>query len=207
MGKAVYRASQSFLRCLFRLMGGLETEDAGKMPPSGSLIVASNHASFWDPMILGAAFDRPLHFMARKTLFDVPLFNWLIRQNNAFPLDREGDSREALRVFGEKLDAGQAVVMFPEGTRSRDGFLGTVRPGVGMLAFRNSTPVLPVYIWGGYQSWPRGRLFPRPHRMRVVAGDVILPLSGGEGRKDGQRRIVAELDSQLRELEKRAWRR
>ncbi len=187
-------------------MGGLEVRGQEYVPPEGQLIVACSHASHLDPMILGATFDRPLHFMARRTLFDVPGFAWLIRQNQAFPLNREGDSREALRSFGEFLDRGSAVVMFPEGTRSQDGLVGEMKPGVGMLAVRNLAPVLPVYIWGNYQSWPRGRSFPRRHRLKALIGPVIIPREGKEIRKEEQGRITDAVGAALRRLELEGWR-
>jgi 1-acyl-sn-glycerol-3-phosphate acyltransferase len=205
MSLLVYKTSRAILRCLFYLGGGLTVHGQENVPPAGPLIVAANHASHLDPMILGAAFDRPLHFMARRTLFDVPGFAQLIRWNNAFPLDRGGDSREALRVFGERLECGNAVVMFPEGTRSPDGVMGEMKPGVGMLAVRNAAPVTPVYIWGSYAGWPRGRRFPRPHRLKVYIAPAITPAADVSLRKDEQRRVTREVDAALRSMERRAW--
>lgn len=205
MGTRLYMASRAFLRVSFRLGGGLEVHGQENVPPSGPLIVASNHASHLDPMILGAAFDRELHYMARRTLFDVPGFAWLIRNTNAFPLDRDGDSREALRVFGERLDMGNAVVMFPEGTRTLDGAVGEMKPGIGMLAVRNGAPVVPVYIWGSYLSWPRGKSFPRPHRLKVYIDPPLVPGADKSIRKEEQRRITEGVDQALRRLERVAW--
>lgn len=205
MSLIVYKSSRTFLRCAFWLGGGLEVHGQENVPPDGPLIVACNHTSHLDPMILGAAFDRSLHFMARRTLFDVPGFAWLIRNNNAFPLDRDGDSREALRVFGERLEMGNAVVMFPEGTRSLDGTVGEMKPGVGMLAVRNTAPVLPVYIWGSFQSWPRGRSFPRPHHLKTYIAPVITPSADKAVRKEEQRRVTEEVAAALRNMERIAW--
>ncbi len=205
MGLAVYKTSRAILRCLFSLGGGLTVRGQENVPADGPVIVAANHASHLDPMILGAAFVRPLHFMARRTLFDIPGFAQLIRWNNAFPLDRGGDSREALRVFGERLEAGNAVVMFPEGTRSPDGALGEIKPGVGMLAVRNAAPVVPAYIWGSYLSWPRGRTFPRPHRLKVDIAPAIIPSADKAVRKDEQRRVTLEVETALAAMERRAW--
>ena len=206
MGLFVYTCSRTFLRCAFFVGGGLKVFGQENVPPEGALIVACNHTSHLDPMILGAAFDRTLHFLARRTLFDVPGFAWLIRQNQAFPLDRGGDSRDALRAFSARLEGGNAVVMFPEGTRSTDGALGEMKPGVGMLAVRNLTPVLPVYIWGSYLAWPRGRSFPRPHSLRVYIDKVITPKPDKELRKTEQQRITAEVGASLAAMEKLAWR-
>ncbi len=205
MSQIVYTASRTFLRVAFWTLGGLEVHGLQNLPMTGPLIVACNHASHLDPMVLGAAFPRPLNFLARRTLFDVPVFRWLIHHNNAFPLDREGDPREALRTFGERLDQGAAVVMFPEGTRSSDGALGEIRPGVGMLAVRNYVPVLPVFVWGSYQSWPRGRGYPKPHHLKALMGEVIVPNPDKTLRKSEQLRINHEVGAALRRLEKQAW--
>ena len=186
-------------------MGGLEVRGQEHVPETGQLIVACSHSSHLDPMILGAAFERDLHFMARRTLFDVPGFSWLIRQNQAFPLNREGDSREAIRAFGELLEQGKAVVMFPEGTRSYDGVVGEMKPGIGMLAVRNAAPVLPVYIWGTFQSWPRGKRFPSRHRLKALIGPVIPPGGDGAGRKEEQQRVTGEVEQAIRGLERSAW--
>ena len=206
MGLFVYKCSRAFLRCAFFAGGGLKVFGRENVPREGPLIVACSHASHLDPMILGAVFDRPLHFMARRTLFDVPGFAWLIRQNQAFPLDREGDSREALRAFGERLEDGNAVVMFPEGTRTPDGALQEMKPGLGMLAVRNLAPVLPVYIWGSYLAWPRGKRYPLPHSLRAYIGKTIVPNPDKNVRKAEQLRITEATAEALAEMERIAWR-
>ncbi|MCC8108914.1 MAG: 1-acyl-sn-glycerol-3-phosphate acyltransferase [Planctomycetes bacterium] len=143
--------------------------------------------------------------MAMRTLFDWPGFSWRIRQNFAFPLDRDGDSRDALRAFGDRLQQGNAVVMFPEGTRTHTGSLQEMKPGVGMLAVRNLTPVLPVYIWGSFQSWSRSRSFPRPHHLKVLIDPPIVPSGDKALRKAEQARITEETGAALARMEKAAW--
>lgn len=206
MGALVYNAARWFLRRAFWCTGGLEVRGKENVPADGPLIVACNHASHLDPMILGAAFDRSLHFMARRSLFAVPGFAWLIRQTQAFPLNRDGDVRDAMRVCGGLLEQGAAVVMFPEGTRSYDGVFGAMKPGLGMLAVRNAAPVLPVYIWGSFQSWPRGRSFPRRHRLKALIGPPLFPSGEKEARKEEQERIGKAVGESIRHLEQEAWR-
>ena len=135
MGLRLYYTSRSLLRVLFRLTGGLEVRGVERVPMTGPLVVASNHASYLDPMLLGAALPRPLAFLARKTLFDNLFFGWFIRSHFAFPLDREGDIREALRSFSEQLAAGRAVVMFPEGTRTSTGKLADITGDKATVSF------------------------------------------------------------------------
>lgn len=205
MGLPAYKTARWLLRRLFWMTGGLEVFGKENCPMDGPLIIACNHASYLDPMILGAAFERPMYFMARKTLFEFPVFGWLIRQTLAFPLNREGDSREAIRAFGQLLSEDNAVLIFPEGTRSSDGNLGEIKAGIGMIAARNPAPILPVYIWGSYQSWPRQQKFPHPHHLKVVIGKVIPQVDKEADRKTEQQRIVDDVGSAFKIIEAIAW--
>ena len=211
MGERCYKTAAWGLRRLFALAGGidwmrgrgsgLEVRGQANMPASGRLLVASNHASFLDPMLVGCALPRPIHFMARKSLFK-PIFGWMIRNVLAFPVDRDGDPRNAFRAVGDLLEQERAVGIFPEGTRSETGRMGEVKAGIAMLASKYRAPVLPVYAWGTFQSWPKGRKLPRPHRTKVFAGEVIPPPEPG---KDAQRVWLAQLTATMLDLERQAW--
>ncbi len=203
MGKYFYSLSEFVLRRVFWMAGGVSTFDFDRMPPEGAMIVASNHASYLDPIILGTFLPRQVNFMARETLFD----NWLLGKAIgglfAFPIDREGDSRKALRTFGERLEKGNAVIMFPEGTRTTTGYLQPLKPGVGMISVRYNAPILPTYVWGTYQSWPKKQRFPHPHRFKIYLGEPITPRSNlvGTEKKAEQQRMVKLLDLELHRLE------
>ncbi len=207
MGIALYSFSRFILRRLAAAFNGLEVRGQGNAPREGPLIVAANHTSYLDPIVLGTALDRPLSFMARRTLFANAVFGWYIRNHFAFPIDREGDIREAMRLFAANLSQGRAVVMFPEGTRSATGKIASLKPGVGLIAVKNQAPILPVYVWGSYHAWPRHRRFPRPHRMKVIIGRLITPAPPGAevNRKAEQNRIAEEVWRQLLALEVEAW--
>jgi len=207
MGLALYSFSRFILRRLAVVFNILEVRGRQHVPLAGPLIVTANHTSYLDPIALGTALDRPLSFMARRTLFINPVFSWLIRSHFAFPVDREGDIRDAIRLFSRRLSQGMAVVMFPEGTRSATGKIGELKTGVGLIAVKNRSPVLPVYVWGTYQAWPRHRRFPRPHRIKVIIGKVIPPPpAGGDiDRKAEQKRIADAVRNQLLALETEAW--
>ena len=191
----LYRLTQWGVRQWFYRLFWTRDFDACRIPREGPVIIAGNHASFWDPMLIAAVFPRPVGFMARRSLFRFPLFGWYIKALNAFPLDRGGDPRAALRGFGERLDRGEAVVIFPEGTRTCDGRLQPLREGAGLLAVRHGAPILPLYLWGTFQSWPRGRWLPRRHRLRVYVGEPLHPEESGQaiGRKELGRRLEASL--------------
>jgi 1-acyl-sn-glycerol-3-phosphate acyltransferase len=199
-----YRLCQGVLRPLFRLCFGYERHGLERVPEDGPVLLAANHASFLDPPLVGTAVRRPTCFMARASLFKPPLFGRLIRALNAFPLARGGDPRAALRVAGELLEEGRVVLVFPEGTRTRDGRLGRFKRGAGALAVRHGAPVLPIYIKGSFWAWPRHRRLPRCRRIALHAGTVIRPAAVGAqraARKAEEERIQAEIHHQLRALE------
>jgi 1-acyl-sn-glycerol-3-phosphate acyltransferase len=162
------------LRRLFRFTrAGTE-----HVPPSGGTLIVSNHLSNRDPVLVGAAaLPRPVHFMAKAELFRVPILGGVIRRLGAFPVRRGEADREAIRTARELLDAGEAVVMFPEGTRSRDGRLRPAFPGAGSLALQPGITVVPAAVWGSQR-----RFGP----IRVVFGPPV-DLSGVEGRSRSER--------------------
>ena len=200
MSGVLYATSRWLLRGLQRLAGGVASHGPERMPGRGPVIVAANHTSYLDPIMVGLGCGRPLHFMARATLFRDPFFAWAIRAHHAFPVERAGDPRAALRAFGERLDRGEAVLMFPEGTRSPTGRLGEVKGGVGLLAVRHRAPVVPVYAWGTHQGWPAGGRW-RPHPVRLFFGAAIEP---GPDSRESQRRITEATHAALSALEREA---
>ncbi len=143
----------------------------------GSCVVASNHGSFLDPWIVGMSIPRASYYLARETLFRIPLFGRLIYSVNARPIPREGGaaSRRAIRISRQIVDEGGLLLMFPEGTRSEDGRLAAVKRGVELIAGPSAAPVVPAYIDGSFESWPRHRRLPRWHPVRVFFGDPIEP--------------------------------
>lgn len=153
------------------------------VPRSGPVILASNHLSFLDPPLIGGACPRSLYFMAKAELFTVPGFSWLIRSLHAFPLRREGADPVALRQALELLRRGMALLLFPEGTRGREGALQPGKPGAGMLAVSSEAPVVPVYIQGSGRAWPRGQRFPRPAPVTVTFGPPLrFDRASGKGK-------------------------
>ncbi len=144
------------------------------IPPTGPVLVVSNHQSHFDPPLVGAGIPRQMKYVARRTLFTAPGFGRLIKWLGAIPIDREGGVmgiRETLR----RLKQGEMILIFPEGTRSPDGRIGPFRPGFSALAFRARATVLPVAIEGAYQAWPRSRKLPRLGVIHVHYCEPIFP--------------------------------
>lgn len=120
----------------------------GNVPQQGGAIVVSNHTSYWDPLAVGCALNRPIHYMAKAELFKNPLFAALIRSLKAYPVERGKSDRKAIRHTVNLLHTGQMVGIFPEGTRSKSGRLQKAHLGAAMLAFKAKVPIVPVGISG-----------------------------------------------------------
>jgi 1-acyl-sn-glycerol-3-phosphate acyltransferase len=141
-----------------------------RVPGTGPVILASNHASFIDPPLVGSALRRPLSYLARDTLFEVPGLNWLLRVWNVVPVDREGGGAAGIRKILQALGDRKAVILFPEGTRSHDGKLQHARSGIGLIVLRSEAPVVPVRVFGTFEAYGRHFRFPRPRRVAVKYG-------------------------------------
>src|SRR5262245_11282602 len=127
-----------------------------RMLQSGSVILAMNHQSYLDPPLAGTACDRAVYFLARRTLLDVPLLGWLLPKLNVLPVNQEGIDRSALKGLIRVLKAGNAVLVFPEGSRTVDGNLQPAEPGLGLVIAKTLAPVVPMRIFGAHEALPRG---------------------------------------------------
>jgi 1-acyl-sn-glycerol-3-phosphate acyltransferase len=144
------------------------------VPVTGGALLVSNHVSFLDVVFLGIPLGRPLNYVARSTLF-VPGLGWFIRSVGAFPIQREGMGASGMKETLRRLRAGGIVTLFPEGTRSRDGKLGPLKPGIAVLVQRIGVPVVPAGLAGMFEIWPRSRRLPVPHPIRIHYGPPIYP--------------------------------
>lgn len=174
----IYFISRNILKLLFKIFFRLKIIGAENCPKNGPLIIAPNHASFLDPLIAGFAVPRALNFMARDSLFRNRIFGKILMSVNAVPLKREGADSEAMRIAIAKLCQGKAVLIFPEGTRSKDGSLGTPKAGIGFLAVSSGASILPCYIKGSMDALPRRAVFPKFKKISVYVGK---PLSFNKG--------------------------
>lgn len=162
-------------RGLFLAVWGLRWHGTRNVP-AGGVILAANHQSFLDPPLVGACLRRETCFMARRTLFEIPLFGRLIVALNAFPIERNTGDVKGVKTAIERLKEGRALIVFPEGTRTRDGQVGQMKSGIRLLAERAAVPIVPVLIDGAYDVWPKGRLLPRPWgRITVRFGKPFRP--------------------------------
>lgn len=144
--RTMYWIGRNLFRVAFQLIWRLEISGEENVPKSGGVIVAANHLSYADPPLAGACCPRPLFFFAKIELFANPFFAWLIRQVNAFPVKRYEHDISAFKTAQRLLRHGQALLLFPEGRRSKTGELGKAKAGVGMLAYKTKVPVVPLCI-------------------------------------------------------------
>jgi 1-acyl-sn-glycerol-3-phosphate acyltransferase len=145
------------LSCLVgRLFFRLRVVHRERMLQNGPVILAMNHQSFLDPPLAGITCDRAVYFLARRTLLDVPLLGWLLPKLNVIPVNQEGIDRSALKALIRVLKAGNAALVFPEGSRTVDGSLQPAEPGVGLVIAKTLAPVVPMRIFGAHEALPRG---------------------------------------------------
>ncbi|WP_052343865.1 1-acylglycerol-3-phosphate O-acyltransferase [Kallotenue papyrolyticum] len=140
------------------------------IPLQGAVLLACNHLSNLDPLLLGAICPRRINFLAKIELFRIPLFSQLIRAYGAIPLQRSASDPEALRLAEQVLEHGEVLALFPEGTRSRDGRLKPFRFGAVRLALKHDVPLLPVAISGTDQAMRPGQRWPRRVAVAVRFG-------------------------------------
>ncbi len=170
-----------YLGCMTTMTLGWSLRLTGRkhMPASGPALVIANHQSFLDPVVVQLATRRQLVALARKTLFRNRFFGALIRSLRAVPIDQEGIGKEGIRAIAEQVRRGRAVLIFPEGSRTRDGALHEFRPGIHLLLKRAHAPIIPVGIAGAYDAWPIWRGYPIPAPLFLPPGRGTIAVAIG----------------------------
>jgi len=166
----LYQAIGITVRCTGRLFFGLTVEGLEHVPAQGKLLIAANHQSYLDPLLMGSVLSREIHYLAKVELFRNPLFGALLRHLHSIPINRSGQDIESLRQAIKALESGGALLVFPEGTRSRTGQFLRPTKGLALLAKQSDAPVVPAYIYGTRGCWKR--LF-RPRSLKVVFGQPL----------------------------------
>jgi 1-acyl-sn-glycerol-3-phosphate acyltransferase len=174
------------------------------LPATGGYIIAGNHASYLDPVLLWCVSPQPVHFIAKQELFRAPFVGWLISRIWAFPIKRATADREAIGRATALLKHGEQVGIFPEGTRQHPGEaaeeLGEAHSGVAFIAMRADAPVVPVGISGTERALPRGSWLPRFPRVTIHYGAPVLPEEFAElGRKERLEAMTAQIMNRIAE--------
>jgi 1-acyl-sn-glycerol-3-phosphate acyltransferase len=166
----IYRFTWHICRFFFGLIFRWRIYNEPRVPRTGSVILAANHASFLDPPMIGAAVCRPINYLARESLFRFPGFGWYLRALNSVPVDRDGAGAKGLKMILDRLLNAGGIILFPEGTRTSDGNLQPARSGVGLTVIKSDAPVVPVRIFGTFEAWNRKQIFPRPRQITIKFG-------------------------------------
>lgn len=197
--RLLYTAGWRLTRFLTTVYFGRREAGAEHIPAEGSFIIASNHASFMDPPLVGSGCTRPISYLARETLFSNPVWGWILRSVGSVPVDRDGATGKGVKTILERLRSGDGIILFPEGTRSRDGALQPARAGVGLVVLKSDAPVVPARVFGTFEAFGRHRKFPRAKPVGVRYGP---PLDFGPQRAEAAeapRPRVKELYQQVSE--------
>jgi len=202
----------TFLTAFFFLFAfSLRVFGKRNVPPTGGLLIIANHQSYLDPPVVGLAMPRRIQYIARRSLFRSRLFGWLIGSLGAAPLDDETSGVGGIKTALRLLKAGKAVLIFPEGTRTPDGVIHPLMPGIVALLRRIRVPVLPIGIAGAYECWPSHQSLPRfaplinSHRDGITA--VVGPTLDSAALADlPPKQILEILGNELQKLHQEAER-
>lgn len=173
MSTIVYGILWILCRSLSRLFLRYRTNGTEYIPQKGGVLIAANHASYTDIPLLGCGVSRRLFYLGRANLFPNPVVNWILRWLGWIPLKPERWDRKAFQQAIDLLNAGKAVVIFPEGTRTLDGSLQPGKPGIGMIVAEAQCPVIPAYLDGTFHVLPMGASWLRPHPVSVRFGQPL----------------------------------
>lgn len=142
----LYRILMTLLRPLIKLLFLVKTDGQDNIPKTGGVIIACNHRHAIDPAIIGAGIKRPLRFMAKDDLFKNKLIGWLLHRLGAFPIRRGKADKTGIQMAEEILNTGQVLLIFPEGSRSKDGELLPFKSGTVVLSKKTGCPIIPAWI-------------------------------------------------------------
>jgi 1-acyl-sn-glycerol-3-phosphate acyltransferase len=201
--RCAWNTGRALSRLIALVLFRLQVQGRENVPNTGAVLLVTNHQSFLDPWLIGIRLRRQIHYMARDTLFKGGFLHWLMELLNAYPVKRGAADLHAIRETANRLEQGRVVNIFPEGTRTTDGSIGTVSPGIILILKRMKGPlaILPVVIEGAFEAWPRHQKLPHAHAIRIAYGTPVLAeelkgLSADEVAAQLRQRMVA-LQAQL----------
>lgn len=170
-----YRFCRFFCQVAFMLLFRGRVFGRRHVPLRGGVILACNHQSFLDPVLATLALDRECDYMARDTLFRHARFRWLIESLNAFAVKRGAADVGAVKETLRRVKNGRLVTIFPEATRTPDGAVHAMQPGVVLIARKAGVPIVPTLILGAFEAWPRHAPLPGPRPIIVAHAPPLTP--------------------------------
>jgi 1-acyl-sn-glycerol-3-phosphate acyltransferase len=166
----LWKSLQVIAGILTKLMFNLKVYGLENVPQTGGVLLASNHQSNLDPVLIAVRLRRPVSFMAKSELFENPYFGWFIRALHAFPVRQGQGDLAAIRQTIQRLEEGHALNVYPEGHRTRDGQILPLQRGIALILKKADVPVVPIAIDGSFQAWPKGSKLPHRHRIHLIFG-------------------------------------
>ena len=197
-----WRLARGVILGLCRLFFRFEIRHPERIPSEGAFLAAATHTSHLDPPIIGAALGREAYYLARTGILRAPLVGRWCRHFNTVAIRRGASDRQALKMCRQVLQAGWPLIFFPEGTRSTDGRLRPIQGGFGMILEGLNVPYVPIVIQDTHHILARGKMLPRPAKVRMIVGEpAYLPARGeGENTREWLARCRADLARRYREL-------
>jgi 1-acyl-sn-glycerol-3-phosphate acyltransferase len=185
---------RTLLRIFTTVWFDLKVYGKENVPQSGGVLLVANHQSFLDPPLIGVQLRRKASYLAKSGLFENPLFGWIIRNCNAFPVRQGEGDVGAVKETIRRLREGHMLTVFPEGGRSEDGELQPILNGAALVVRKAGVPIVPVVIEGSFKAWSKHRRIWQRHPVRVLFGKpaVVHQLKAKE--------ITEFIDQQLHEL-------
>jgi 1-acyl-sn-glycerol-3-phosphate acyltransferase len=181
--KFAYACGWHFFRTAFAAYFRWRVFNPERVPLSGPVILTPNHASFLDPPLVGAGIRRQISYLARDTIFNVPVLATILRSWEVVPVDRDGGTGRGMKRILSRLEEGGAIILFPEGTRSRHGGLNRGNAGIGLVVVKSAAPVVPVRVFGTHDAYGPHRRLPMPRPVSVKYG---MPLDFAALRAEAQ---------------------
>ena len=167
-----YRFARFTFSVFFRIWFRWKVLHRERVPAEGGVILASNHVSYLDPVYVVSALERMVVGLARESAFNVPLGGRILRSWRVIPVNQTGTGR-GLKTFLSRLRGGDAVIMYPEGTRSPTGQIREPQPGIGLIIIKSTAPVVPIKLFGAYEAYARHYWLPRPYQVQIKFGEPI----------------------------------
>ncbi len=193
--KIVYWIARFFFKCCFRLkIYGIE-----HFRP-GAAVIAANHASNYDPPVLSISCPEEVHFLAKASLFEVPFLGSFIKILNAHPIARGVSDTAVFRTMIELLQQGKKLILFPEGSRTETGEMLPFERGLAFLVQKAECRIIPAYIQGTFEAWPRDQKFPKLFGKMVVVFGSPIEWEEGRDKKAAQSAITIRAEEAIRSL-------
>ncbi|MBD3380230.1 MAG: AMP-binding protein [Candidatus Omnitrophica bacterium] len=192
------------------LWGGMRIEGAENLPGKGPYLICPNHNSYLDGLVMGGSIPletaRNVFYLGYREILQKPAFSWSTYFARLVPIDPASDFVDTMRVVAYLAGKGKIICFFPEGNRSFDGSVQEFKKGTGIMMKELDVPAVPVYIKGTYESWPRGRTFPRPRPIKVVFGKPVewRDLLEKEQEEDEYAALSEALRQKVKELREKA---